>query len=188
MNTFFAYAWFNRLALLLLAVGPLLAACGDTDTEKYLKQIRQQEEEYKVIDETKIQAYLATNNITESTRLPSGLFMIPIVNGTGEQVKAGNRVTVKYKGSFLDNGAVFDSSFDKRIACDCGEFLIGDNAVIKGWDQAFVEMKKGDRKTLIIPSYLAYGAGGKPSTTVPNSYDIVPNQVLIFDVEITDIR
>ncbi|QIL76969.1 FKBP-type peptidyl-prolyl cis-trans isomerase [Hymenobacter sp. HDW8] len=186
MKTFSTYILLNRLVLLLLAVGPFLAACGDTTTEKYAKELRKQEEEYKVIDETKIQAYLTTNNITEFKRMPSGLFMIPIVNGTGPQVKAGNRVSVKYRGTFLENGVVFDSSFDRRIPCDCGEFLIGSGEVIKGWDQAFVEMKKGDRKMLIIPSYLAYGPTGKPNAA--GSYDILPNQVLVFDVEITEIR
>ena len=186
MKTFFTSLRLNWLAMLLLAAGPILVACGDTTQEKYAKQIRAQEEEYKVIDETKIQAYLTANNITEFTRLPSGLFMIPIVNGTGAQVKAGNRVSVKYRGTFIENGVVFDSSFDKRIPCDCGEFLIGSGEVIKGWDQAFVEMKKGDRKTLIVPSYLAYGPTGRPNAA--GSYDILPNQVLLFDVEITDIR
>jgi FKBP-type peptidyl-prolyl cis-trans isomerase len=186
MKTSYTHPFLNRIVLLLLAIVPFLAACGDTETEKYAKQLRAQEEEYKAIDETKIQAYLTANKITEFTRMPSGLFMIPIVNGTGPQVKAGNRVVVKYRGTFLENGAVFDSSFDRRIQCDCGEFLIGNGEVIKGWDQAFVEMKKGDRKTLIIPSYLAYGPTGKPNAA--GSYDILPNQVLIFDVEITDIR
>ncbi|SMB87614.1 peptidylprolyl isomerase FKBP-type [Hymenobacter roseosalivarius DSM 11622] len=186
MKTFFTYPLLNRFFLLLLAIGPFLAACGDTTTEKFAKELRKKEDEYKVIDETKIQAYLVKNNITEFTRLPSGLFMVPIVNGTGPQVKAGNRVAVKYRGTLLENGVVFDSSFDRRIQCDCGEFLIGSGEVIKGWDQAFVEMKKGDRKTLIIPSYLAYGPTGKPNAA--GSYDILPNQVLIFDVEITDIR
>jgi FKBP-type peptidyl-prolyl cis-trans isomerase len=187
MKTSFTSSWLNRVVLLLLAVGPFLVACGDTTQEKFAKQIRKQEEEFKAIDETKIQAYLAKNNISEFTRLPSGLFMIPIVNGTGPQVRAGNRVAVKYRGSLLDNGFIFDSSFDKRIPCDCGEFLIGSGEVIKGWDQAFVEMKKGDRKTLIIPSYLAYGPTGKTNPTT-QTYDIAPNQVLVFDVEITDIR
>lgn len=188
MKTLLPYTLLYRLALLLLAIGPVLTSCGDTDSEKRVKRIRAEEEEFKVIDETKIQAYLTANNITEFTRLPSGLFMVPITNGTGAQVKAGNRVAVKYRGTLLDNGAVFDSSFDRRIPCDCGEFLIGSGEVIKGWDQAFVEMKKGDRKTLIIPSYLGYGAVGKPSTTQQGGYDIEGNQVLIFDVEITDIR
>lgn len=186
MKTFSTYPLLNRFFLLLLAVGPFLVACGDTTQEKFAKELRKQEEEYKVIDETKIQAYLTNNNITEFKRMPSGLFMIPIVNGTGPQVKAGNRVAVKYRGTFLENGVVFDSSFDRRIPCDCGEFLIGSGEVIKGWDQAFVEMKKGDRKTLIVPSYLAYGPGGDRDAA--GNYRILPNQVLIFDVEITEIR
>jgi FKBP-type peptidyl-prolyl cis-trans isomerase len=48
-------------------------------------------------------------------------------------------------------------------------------------------MKKGDRKLLLIPSYLAYGPGGKYNATT-NSYDIPVDEPLLFNMEVLDVR
>jgi len=42
-------------------------------------------------------------------------------------------------------------------------------------------MKKGEKRTLIIPYWLAYGIAGNPPT-------IPPRATLVFDVELVDFR
>ena len=53
--------------------------------------------------------------------------------------------------------------------------------MIAGWDEAFLTMRKGEKRTLIVPYWLAYGIKGKP----PN---IPGRATLVFEVELLDIR
>lgn len=69
-----------------------------------------------------------------------------------QQVKKGDKVRVHYHGK-LTNGSTFDSSEGR----DPLEFTVGNGQVIKGFDDALVDMKVGDKKTVNIPVDEAYG-------------------------------
>ena len=97
--------------------------------------------------------------------------------GTGEEAKNGDNVSVHYVGT-LEDGTKFDSSIDRGAPFD---FLLGSGQVIKGWDLGVLGMKIGEKIKLTIPSDLAYGDDGIPNV-------IPPKSTLIFEVELLDIN
>ena len=84
---------------------------------------------------------------------PSGLKYVVVEEGSGDTPQKGNVVTVHYTGKLL-NGKKFDSSYDRKQPID---FPVGAGQVIKGWDEALLGMKKGEKRVLIIPPVLATG-------------------------------
>lgn len=70
-----------------------------------------------------------------------------------KKAKVGDSVKAHYTGK-LDDGTVFDSSRDRGPL----EFSIGQNQVIKGFEEAVVGMAEGDSKTVTVASEEAYGA------------------------------
>jgi peptidylprolyl isomerase len=105
-------------------------------------------------------------------RTSSGMMYIILKEGNGATPTSGALVEAHYTGRLLD-GTKFDSSVDRGKPF---LFLVGRGEVIKGWDEAFLSMKKGEKRILIIPPGLAYGDKGMG--TIP------PNETLIFEVEL----
>ena len=103
--------------------------------------------------------------------------MIDTVVGTGPEVVKGALVICHYTG-LLEDGTKFDSSVDRGTPF---QFVIGSGRVIKGWDQGILGMKVGGKRTLEVPSALAYGERQIGPIIRPNSN-------LIFHVELIEVR
>ncbi len=111
-------------------------------------------------------------------KLPSGLRYVERAPGTGvASPQVGDTVIAHYAGRLLD-GTPFDSSYKRGEPLT---FQVGIGRVIKGWDEAFLNMKKGEKRTLIIPYWLGYGITGRPPT-------IPPRATLVFEVELIDFH
>jgi FKBP-type peptidyl-prolyl cis-trans isomerase FklB len=104
----------------------------------------------------------------------SGLQYEELVAGTGESPTPENTVKVHYEGRLV-NGQVFDSSIARDMPAEFGL-----SQVIAGWTEGLQLMKAGGKTRFTIPSDLAYGPGGMGG--------IPPNSVLIFDVELLEVK
>lgn len=108
---------------------------------------------------------------------PSGLRYVVRAPGEGNPVPPGTKLTVHYHGTLLSTGVKFDSSIERGRPFT---FVLGVGEVIKGWDEAFASMRRGEKRTLIVPYWLAYGQGGRGQ--------IPPRATLVFDVELIDFQ
>jgi peptidylprolyl isomerase len=131
-----------------------------------------------------IREYLADKGIN-AERLPSGIYYQRLQQGLGSKPSNGDTVFVHYTGNIIYS-YVFDSS---RFKGEPFQFRIGTNQVIKGWDIGVANMSVGERGVLFIPSTLGYGSCGSPcGSSTSNVKTIPPNSILIFDVELLEIR
>ena len=123
-------------------------------------------------------ATLIRQRYATAHRLHSGLLYVERDPGTGNATpREGQEVIVRYQGQLLD-GTFVDSSSQHGGPFT---FRLGAGEVIQGWDDAVLTMKKGEKRTLIIPYWLGYGTSGRPPL-------IPPHATLVFDVELVDFR
>ncbi len=108
--------------------------------------------------------------------MDNGLIIEDVKEGDGDEAKAGQPVTVHYRGTFPD-GRIFDESYKRGQPF---EFQLGAGQVIKGWDQGVAGMKVGGKRKLTIPPDLGYGARGAGGA-------IPPNATLMFEVELLKV-
>ncbi len=141
--------------------------------DAYLENIsaHQREKEAEMLAQTKKEI---EEKWPDAITTPTGLKYVVVAEGTGDFPAKGTNITAHYTGKLL-NGEKFDSSYDRNQPI---QFPVGSGRVIKGWDEAFLSMKKGEKRILIIPPHLGYGPSGRGP--------IPPNATMVFDVELVD--
>ena len=116
----------------------------------------------------------ATDLVIEKTFVPATC---------SQKSKVGDTLYMHYSGYIAQSsatgspGSKFDSSLDRGRPFD---FPLGTGRVIKGWDEGLQDMCPGEKRTLIIPPDMGYGARG--------AGNVIPGgATLKFDVELLSI-
>ena len=180
----------QKPTLMILAGAVILAAVGtytmlqneQQQPEKIQSMNQTPEEEKSVTEKTeptsqgeKVKAQSETGpKVGETVETSSGLKYRILQKGEGNSPVEQSQVKVHYRGR-LEDGTEFDSSYKRGQPAT---FPV--NGVIRGWTEALMLMKPGDKWELTIPPELGYG-----SRTVGNV--IPPNSTLIFEVELLEI-
>ncbi|MCL6524581.1 MAG: FKBP-type peptidyl-prolyl cis-trans isomerase [Thermoflavifilum sp.] len=135
-------------------------------------------------DEKTIEDYLNQHHLT-ATKTPGGVYIVIHQQGNGPVPQPGDQVQINYTGRSLD-GKPFDSNVDTSFQIvhhplEPFVFTIGQGQVLKGMDEAIMQMKQGTKATIYIPSGLAYGPAGQPPV-------IEPNEILAFDIDLLQVK
>jgi len=163
-----------KLGIIGVLAAIMLTACKKDDSE-----------ELKSLEMRLLEQYLVDNNITQEPTA-SGLYYIPIIEGTGISPDKGTFVEIQYVGELID-GTVFTTSYQetaKTNAIEDSDFLYGPARLqlgyigVEGLNEGIQLMKVGGKAKFIIPSSLAMGAYA--STGVP-AYSTV-----IYTIELVE--
>jgi len=106
----------------------------------------------------------------------SGLQIIDLTTGRGDEAQRGDTVQVNYTGWLYEEGKR-TTQFDSSVGRAPFQMTIGVSGVIRGWTEGLVGMKVGGKRELIIPPDLGYGARGAPPV-------IPPGSTLDFEIEL----
>lgn len=107
--------------------------------------------------------------------LPSGVMYYDVISGKGEAVKIGSKVKVHYIGK-LTNGTEFDNSYTQKRPL---EFTVGDEKLIKGWNEGIMGMRAGGKRNVVVPPAMGYG--DRKVSNIP------ANSTLVFEIELLDV-
>lgn len=90
------------------------------------------------------------------------------------KAKVGDLVAIRFRGDY--KGQVFDDTFKTE---EPYFYRAGVGQLVKGLDDAIVQMQVGDRWRLEFGGDLGFGSKGKPSS--PGKARIPPNAVIDFE-------
>jgi FKBP-type peptidyl-prolyl cis-trans isomerase FkpA len=102
----------------------------------------------------------------------SGLWYMITDSGSGNILKADDRILIEYNCGLLDGTEVY-SSDDKGPR----EIVIGRTSTEAGLDEGLRMLRGGSKAVFIIPSYLAHGLLG-------DGDGIPPRAVLVYSLKV----
>ncbi|MCO5230641.1 MAG: FKBP-type peptidyl-prolyl cis-trans isomerase [Chitinophagales bacterium] len=91
-----------------------------------------------------------------------------------QKLSTGQEVKVHYVLKLLPENKELDNSYNRKQAFS---LKVNVGQVIKGWDMALLQLKKGEKSIVLVPSWLAYGFYG-------SGHEILPNTPLFFEIEV----
>lgn len=139
--------------------------------EEFRKDSKRTSDNINVEELRLIELYMGDNEISVEPVKP-GVYFILFKDGKGAYPKPGDKVEVKYTGSFL-NGEMFDASGKNNENLI---YTLGDGTHLIAWEEAIATMRPGGVARLILTSSNAYGASGLDP--------VPPNTPIIFDIEL----
>ncbi len=160
------------MRLVLIALLTIIVGCsGENAPMKKIELKKDTPMSNKAAAEAFMQSNASEPDVIQTE---SGLQYKIIETGNGSTPTMSDTVAAHYAGRLLD-GTEFDNSYSRGAP-----LTIPVGGVIKGWTEALLMMKEGDKWTLFIPPELGYGERGVGP--------IPADSALIFDIELIEVK
>jgi peptidylprolyl isomerase len=111
---------------------------------------------------------------------------IDTVIGTGTVAASKNLVSITYTGYLRDESKVDKKGAQFETSSSPFSFLLDVNSRIQGWDLGILGMKVGGKRTLLIPSSMAWGKDGRKDNA--GVVIVPPNTDVVYDIELTAVN
>ena len=164
-----------------IAIMPSILSFNDYIPRKYEFELLEVIHNNYIYEKEKISNYVTSKGKELSDSTSSGLYFFETVAGTGAAPSAGKVAYVKYTGKLID-GRVFDQFYSTKS----GNFTVGANSNIEGFNEAVNLMKEGGKATVVIPYYRGYGKYYQVNEL--NQIVIPWSSSLVFDIELVDVQ
>lgn len=113
-------------------------------------------------------------SIPQGAEPPADLQVTRVVRGTGDQVEAGQIVTVEFSVWAWSTGEQVDTTWTPGSPPQ--STMIGIGQVVEGWDQGLLEQSVGSQVMLVVPPGLGYADTASP----------LAGETLVYVVDILD--
>jgi len=144
-------------------------------------------------DQEAIDEYIASANLVNVKQLKDPASGITVIwqelSGSGITISNGDTASVSYTGRLL-NDRVFDTSIESvaranNIYTESRKYVplkfrLGIALLIPGFEFGVLQMQKGDKATVFIPSLFGYG--NQANGNIP------PNSPLIFELNLVEVK
>lgn len=122
-----------------------------------------------------VEKYISRHN-WEMTETEIGLYYMIYKSTNDAPIESGDTVVFSFKTSLMNGEVLYDSESTGNR-----KMVIDRNQEEAGLNEGFKLLKKGEKAYFILPPHLAFGVAG-------DSYKIPPYSVLVYDVEVVDIK
>jgi len=115
-------------------------------------------------------------NLDAMERQASGLYIQVLAEGDGPPTASGDQMGVHYT-VWMPDGSKLDSSFDHAPPVPL-PMVLNETRLVDGWTEGVTGMRLGEKRRLVVPYDLAYGAAGRSG--------VPPFTALVFEVELAE--
>lgn len=122
-----------------------------------------------------LERYVKENSI-ENNLTESGIYLIPVKDGSGRCPEKGEKVYIDYQVRML-SGELVGSTYEKANRFS---FVLGEGQVIPGLEKVLPMMRQGEKVMAVIPYELAFGEH--------EVGPVKPYSNLIYDIELQRIE